>query len=131
MNSDAQPPIDATTARTPDAIAALFELLMLHHRDFNSASPNSTDGIVLPMQFPDAIARPQFAIGDRCRWIPNPATDWGMVIGQVFVPIEADQSELQQWAWVYLLLLDSDSPSRSWLIADWVEEADLELYEND
>ncbi|MCU0550084.1 MAG: hypothetical protein MUC48_12110 [Leptolyngbya sp. Prado105] len=32
-----------------------------------------------------------------------------------------------QWSWLYLLLLDPDSPSQQWLLADWVEEEQLEL----
>lgn len=114
---------NARSRNAPDAIAALFELLMLQRRDMPA--------LALPSEFPGSISVPRFVVGDRCRWIPNPATDWDIVIGQVFVPIEADQLEPQPWAWMYPLLLDSDSPSRSWLIADWAEEADLELYEND
>ena len=55
-----------------------------------------------------------------------PQTDRGTVIGQIFIPEQVADHETPQWTWVYLLLLDVDSPSRKWVVADWVGEQDLE-----
>ena len=81
----------------------------------------------LPEGFSEAIDAPQFSIGDRCRWISTTSTDWGTVIGQVFAPLSPNKPDRPQWGWVYLVWLDADSPSRSWVVADWAEESALEL----
>lgn len=83
--------------------------------------------IELPLNFPEAVSVPRYALGTRCRWIPMPETDWGTIIGQVYTPQESQGAEIPQWSWIYLLLLDSSSPSHQWLLADWVDEEDLEL----
>ncbi len=83
-------------------------------------------GIGLPTHFPDGINSPKYPIGSRCRWVPNPATDWGTVIGQIYVPSRTENKAATQWIWTYLLLLDPNSPSRQWLVADWVDEENLE-----
>jgi hypothetical protein len=83
-------------------------------------------GIDLPTYFPDVINLPKYPLGSRCRWVPNPATDWGTVIGQIYVPSRTEDKAATQWIWAYLLLLDSNSPSRQWLAADWVDEESLE-----
>ncbi|BAU13948.1 hypothetical protein LEP3755_44910 [Leptolyngbya sp. NIES-3755] len=85
-------------------------------------------GCALPPGFPNTIGLPKYPVGSRCRWIPTPATDWGIVIGQAYVPSKSEDTTLTQWAWSYLLLLDVDSPSRQWLLADWVDETDLEFF---
>lgn len=81
--------------------------------------------IALPVGFPENVQIPKYSLGDRCRWIPNPQTDWGTIIGQIYTSIETGHPE-SQWSWLYLLLLDADSPSRPWIAADWVEEEVLE-----
>ncbi|NJL41365.1 MAG: hypothetical protein HC899_35145 [Leptolyngbyaceae cyanobacterium SM1_4_3] len=83
--------------------------------------------IALPPNFPETTQFPRYPFGTRCRWIPNPSTDWGTIIGQVYAPVETVELSDSQWSWLYLLLLDADSPSRTWLVADWVEEDSLEL----
>lgn len=80
--------------------------------------------IHLPPQFPQAVAPPKYTFGTPCRWVPQPHRDWGIVIGQVYAPDERDDPI--RWSWVYLLLLHPDSPSWGWIVADWVDEDDLE-----
>jgi len=84
------------------------------------------DSCKLPAEFPTMASAPKFSLGSRCRWIPNPKTDWGTVIGHVYIPTNHDRSS-SEWSWLYLLLLDVDSPSRQWVAVDWVGEEDLEL----
>ena len=79
-----------------------------------------------PDEFPENIRPPQYAIGDRCCWISLSTTDWGTIVGQVLAPVELDESTTLQWVWLYLVLLDLDSPSRQWVTTDWAEEDDLE-----
>lgn len=83
-------------------------------------------GIGLPAHFPEAVSSPKYSIGSRCRWIPTPATDWGTVIGQIYIPDSIGGRTADCWIWAYLLLLDPDSPSRQWLVTDWVDEENLE-----
>jgi hypothetical protein len=77
--------------------------------------------------FPETATTPKYPIGHRCRWIPMTTTDWGTIIGQVFAPIGTNQTDIPQWGWLYLVFLDPDSPSRSWVVAEWAEEDDIEL----
>jgi len=77
------------------------------------------------LDLPNQIAIPQYSCGSRCRWIPNPNTDWGTIIGLMYLPCETADAD-PQWGWVYLLRLDWDSPSRAWVSTDWVEEDQLE-----
>lgn len=79
-----------------------------------------------PDKLLEDIQPPKYAIGDRCRWLPTNTTDWGTVVGQVLAPAELDQPATSQWVWLYLVLLDLDSPSRQWVTTDWAEESDLE-----
>lgn len=81
-----------------------------------------------PDQLPEAIQSPKYAIGDRCRWLPANTADWGTIIGQVITPVEPVQFTTPQWVWLYLVLLDLDSPSRQWVTTDWAEEDDLERF---
>lgn len=80
--------------------------------------------IHIPHEFPETVAAPKYAFGTHCRWIPQPYRDWGIVIGQVYAPDERE--EPTRWSWVYLILLHSHSPSGEWIVADWVDEEDLE-----
>ena len=82
--------------------------------------------IGLPADFPKAVSSPKYSIGCRCQWIPTPATDWGTVIGQIYIPNSTEGKTADRWIWAYLLLLDPDSPSRQWLVTDWVDEENLE-----
>lgn len=81
----------------------------------------------LPPGFPQSVASPKYQIGERCRWIPTQNTDWGSIIGHVYLPRSDSSYERPQWSWIYLILLDADSPSRDWIAADWVGEEDLEI----
>lgn len=82
----------------------------------------------VPDRLPINVPQPKYSIGDRCRWIPMTTADWGTIIGQVFAPIEPIQLPTPQWSWLYLVLLDSNSPSRRWVATDWAEEGDLERF---
>jgi hypothetical protein len=95
--------------------------------DFVAWQSSDFKGISLPARLPQAIPNPAYSLGSRCRWIPNPHTDWGTIIGQIYSPYRLDHSSEVQWSWLYLLLLDPDSPLQQWLVADWVEEEQLEL----
>lgn len=86
---------------------------------------SSSSGVSTP-DFTNA-RQPKYLMGSRCRWIPTPQTDWGTVIGQVYAPDLNNPGETSQWSWLYLLLLDTDSPSQRWVGADWVSEEDLEF----
>jgi hypothetical protein len=96
----------------------VFNLTVLQFSEFNSCK--------LPAKFPKMASASKFSLGSRCRWIPNPNTDWGTIIGHVYIPTNDDHSS-SEWSWLYLLLLDVDSPSRQWVAVDWVGEEDLEL----
>lgn len=79
----------------------------------------------LPTSFPN-VEMPQFLYGDRLRWISDgEVTDWGIVIGRFysFAPHSC------HWAWCYLIWLDPDSSSSSWVTADIAWEEDLEPME--
>lgn len=78
--------------------------------------------ISLPTNFPD-VEMPQFLYGDRLRWLSDgQATDWGTVIGRFY----SFASHSCCWRWCYLIWLDPDSPSSSWITADIAWEDDLE-----
>jgi len=81
-----------------------------------------------PSEFPKHIPAPKFAVGTRCRWIPQPSTDWGIIVGYMLLPDETIPQQSAAWRWSYLLMLDSSSPSRRWTVMDWVGEDDLELF---
>ncbi|NJL22793.1 MAG: hypothetical protein HC895_21380 [Leptolyngbyaceae cyanobacterium SM1_3_5] len=78
----------------------------------------------MPAHFPSDIPT-TFAIGDRVRWLPLPsATDWGTIVGLLYDWAEGYHS----WQPKYCVLLDADSPSRDWTIADWAWQWDLEVF---
>jgi hypothetical protein len=79
----------------------------------------------LPADFPDGTATPKFLYGDRLRWKPlsdTGETDRGIVIGRfyAFAPHHC------QWAWKYLILLDPESLSAQFCVADTCWEEHLE-----
>ncbi|WP_156518864.1 hypothetical protein [Phormidesmis priestleyi] len=82
--------------------------------------------IQAPGELPENIHLPKYEIGDRCRWVPMTSSDWGTVIGQVLAPVQTAQPNSSQWSWLYLILLDADSPSRPWVTTEWAEEDDIE-----
>lgn len=95
--------------------------------DFVAWQSSDFKDISLPTRLPQTIPNSTYPLGSRCRWIPNPHTDWGTIIGQIYSPYRLGRSSEVRWSWLYLLLLDPDSPSQPWLVADWVEEEQLEL----
>ncbi len=78
----------------------------------------------LPTKFPQDIGQPNFAIGDRVRFVPLPSQDFGTIVGVEYAPAE----HLQAWSWCYRIWLDPHSPSRAWTQTDTAWEADLELW---
>lgn len=110
----------ATPSEQPETQFSPLNLPMLQAK--------ALSGFAVPPGFPNTIGLPKYSVGSRCRWIPTPATDWGIVIGQAYIPSKSEDAISIRWAWSYLLLLDVDSPSRQWLLADWVDEADLEFF---
>ena len=76
----------------------------------------------LPRNFPHEISQPKYAIGDRVRFIPVPAEDFGIVTGLQYAPAD----HLQDWAWRYTIWLDPQSPSYAWTPSDLAWEADLQ-----
>ena len=77
---------------------------------------------VLLKDLPSSVSVPKYAIGDRVRFIPMPAEDFGIVTGFQYAPAE----HLQDWAWRYTLWIDSQSPSYAWTPSDLAWEADLQ-----
>lgn len=77
----------------------------------------------LPKEFLRTSALPKFRLGDRARFIPMPAEDYGIVVGLQFAPA----AHLQGWRWRYTIWLDPESPSRAWTDSDLAWEADLQL----
>ncbi len=78
---------------------------------------------ILPTSFPDSVVQPRFTIGDRVRFVPMPAEDFGIITGLQCAPAE----HLQDWAWGYIVWLDAQSPSHQWACSDFAWEDDLEL----
>lgn len=79
----------------------------------------------LPEDFPDGATTPSFLYGDRLKWRPLPEeyeTDTGVVIGR-FYTYAANR---RQWTWKYLILLDKESYSAQFCIADTAWEHHLE-----
>ncbi len=75
----------------------------------------------LPSNFPD-VEMPHYAEGKIVRWksaLEN--SDWGIVLGRFY----AYAPHLCRWTWKYVVLLDSNSPSSAWCIADTAWEEDL------
>ncbi len=79
--------------------------------------------LLLPDTFPSRLSSPKFKIGDRVRFVPMPAEDFGIITGLQFAPAE----HLQDWAWRYVVWLDDQSPSRQWTCSDFAWEDDLQL----
>ncbi|MBM0744094.1 hypothetical protein JOY44_21145 [Phormidium sp. CLA17] len=78
---------------------------------------------ILFQKFPHEIGQPKFVIGDRVRFISQPAEDYGIVVGLQFAPAV----HLPGWAWRYTIRLDFQSPNRAWTDSDLAWEADLQL----
>jgi hypothetical protein len=75
----------------------------------------------LPINFPH-VKTPDYSEGKTVRWksaIEN--SDWGIVIGRFY----AYAPHLCRWSWKYVVLLDKNSPSSAWCIADTAWEEDL------
>ena len=94
-----------------------------------SSYPSSTIGtttpseaIALPEDFPGSLPPFSFKLGDRVRWKPMPSTDWGTIAGMEY----AIHSFRNSWQPRYKVHLDSDSPSRAWIVEDWAWQWDLE-----
>lgn len=86
--------------------------------------PPATD---LPTTFPD-VEMPRFLYGDRLCWKTNSnKTDWGIVIGRFY----SFAPHCCRWRWCYLICLDANSPSFTWVKADIAWEDDLEPLETE
>jgi len=85
----------------------------------------STD---LPNSFPYKAKTPSFLYGDRLRWRNSDSnTDWGIVIGRFY----SFAPHLYCWSWSYLIWLDKDSVSATWISTDIAWEEDLEPMEKE
>ncbi|MBD2014318.1 hypothetical protein H6F96_10075 [Microcoleus sp. FACHB-53] len=75
----------------------------------------------LPNNFPD-VEMPHYSEGKTVRWfsaIEN--SDWGIILGRFY----AYAPHRCCWAWKYVVLLDKNSPSEEWCVADVAWENDL------
>jgi hypothetical protein len=75
----------------------------------------------LPINFPN-VKTPDYAEGKKVRWksaIEN--SDFGIILGHFY----AYALHRCCWAWKYVVLLDKNSPSSAWCIADTAWEEDL------
>lgn len=69
---------------------------------------------------------PLFWLGEMASWkrLPdNVKADFGVVIGRFYLPAAHRGF---QWGWKYLILLDKNSPSAAWTVADSAWEEDLQ-----
>jgi hypothetical protein len=76
----------------------------------------------LPNNFPD-VEMPHYSEGKIVRWTStskNP--DWGIILGRFY----AYASHRCRWSWKYVVLLDKNSPSSAWCLAEEAWEEDLE-----
>ena len=87
-----------------------------------SQTSPASQAIFLPNDFPAQTPAPKFQLGDRVRFIPLPAKDYGIIVGLQYAPAE----HLQGWEWRYTIWLDPQSPSRAWTDSDLAWEADLQ-----
>lgn len=87
---------------------------------FNSPAKEGCQS--LPDSFPNSLSSPTFRIGDRVRFVPLPAEDYGIIVGLQFAPAE----HFQGWGWRYIIWLDPQSPSRAWTDSDLAWEGDLQ-----
>jgi len=81
----------------------------------------------LPSNFPN-LETPDYAEGKTVRWksaLEN--SDWGIVLGRFY----AYAPHLCRWTWKYVVLLDSNSPSEEWCVADVAWQNDLVEVNND
>ncbi len=81
----------------------------------------------LPSNFPN-VEMPHYAEGKTVRWksaLEN--SDWGIVLGRFY----AYAPHLCRWTWKYVVLLDSNSPSEEWCVADVAWQNDLVEVNND
>jgi hypothetical protein len=72
------------------------------------------EAIALPEDFPESLPPLTFKLGDRVRWKPMPSTDWGTIAGMEY----AIHQPRNSWQPRYKVHLDSDSPSRAWIVED-------------
>lgn len=77
--------------------------------------------------FPDLVSPPKLKLGDRVRWRPLPAEDFGSIIGIEY----AQADHLEGWGWRYTVWLDARSPSSAWTQTDVAWEDDLLLLETE
>lgn len=80
--------------------------------------PNSK----LPNNFPN-VEMPHYSEGKIVQWtstIKN--SDWGIVLGRFY----AYASHISRWSWKYVVLLDKNSPSSAWCLAEEAWQEDLE-----
>ncbi len=81
----------------------------------------------LPSNFPN-VEMPRYAEGKSVRWKSALETpDWGIVLGRFY----AYAPHLCRWTWKYVVLLDSNSPSQEWIVADVAWQNDLVEVNND
>ena len=81
----------------------------------------------LPINFFESVT-PCYKDGSCLRWIPSKGgVDWGIVIGRFL----AYAPHLCRWSWKYIILLDSDSPSAAWVMADTAWQEDLSPLEQE
>jgi hypothetical protein len=81
-----------------------------------------------PECLPQELEVPKYDIGSRCQWVPpTELTDRGTIIGRAFLPFGKTEQGCLSWSWLYLVFLDPDSPSRSWVVAEWAGEDDIEV----
>lgn len=75
----------------------------------------------LPNNFPD-VEMPHYSEGKTVRWKSAcENSDWGIVLGRFY----AYAPHLCRWSWKYVVLLDKNSPSSDWCVADVAWEKDL------
>lgn len=89
----------------------------------NLSASTSGSPATLPADFPANLPAPRFQIGDRVRWHPIPAEDFGTIVGLTYTPAPNHST----WHWQYTIWLDADSPSRDWVNSEIAWEPDLEL----
>ena len=83
----------------------------------------SQRSVELPSNFPD-VQTPRYLEGEKLRWITQDENaDWGVVLGRFY----NYAPHRRRWTWCYLIWLDKNSPSASWILADTAWEEDLEL----
>jgi hypothetical protein len=96
-------------------------------RTLHPAIAASEPDIAFPATFPD-VEMPRFLYGDRLCWIAQGETpDWGIVIGRFY----SFAPHCCHWRWCYLIWLDPDSPSSTWVKVDIAWEDDLEPLESE